>query len=110
MRGDSAVQDGEDVEDARDAAQSGKHAVLLGENGARGALVGINAGVGGGIAGGAIFLQCVFQEGGDPAACPIHDRSPRRNEVPGAKAPRLLWAALNAGLKAGTTRMSLLQQ
>ncbi len=35
VRGDGAVEHGEDIEDARDAAQSGEHAVLLGENGGR---------------------------------------------------------------------------
>src|ERR1019366_2779621 len=85
MRGDGAVQRGEDVKNARDAAYAGEHTVLLGKDGGGGALVGVDARIGGGIAGGTILLQCVFQDCGDPAAFPIHDRYLRATRYLGAK-------------------------
>ena len=72
MRGDGAVKHGEDIEDAVHAAKTGEDAILLGEDGRRSALVDINAGVGGGIARGAVFEQRVFQNGRDAAGCPVH--------------------------------------
>jgi hypothetical protein len=68
MRSYCAVQRGENVEHARNATQPGEDAVLLGEDGSRSPLVHVNAGVGGGVAGGAIFLQRALQNCGDSAA------------------------------------------
>ncbi len=77
MRGHGAVEHGKHIEDAVNTTYAGEHAVLLGEYSGRSALVHIDAGVGGGVASSAIFLQRIFQNCRDPAACPVHDSMPR---------------------------------
>src|SRR3981081_389754 len=74
MRSDSAVEHGVNIENAAYAAYAGENAVFFGENGRRRALVGIDAGVAGGVARSPVFEQSVFQNRGDAAAIPIHDR------------------------------------
>ena len=68
MRGDRPVQRGENIEHAWNATQSGENAILLGEDGRRSPLVYVNAGIRGGVAGGAIFLQRALQNCSDSAA------------------------------------------
>jgi len=72
VRGDGAVEVGVDVKNAGDAANAGESAILLGKHGARRALVGIDAGIAGGIARGPVFLQRVLDNGGDASAIPVH--------------------------------------
>src|SRR5579872_6070685 len=60
------------IENAGDTAEAGENAILLGENRRNGALVWINAGRTGGVARGAIFLQRVFDDGGQPPIIPFH--------------------------------------
>src|SRR5271157_1050285 len=72
VRRHCAIKHGKNVQNPSNAAQAGEHAVLFGEDGSGSALIGINARVGGCVARGTIFQQCVFKDCGNPAACPIH--------------------------------------
>jgi len=78
MRGDfvvrryGAIERGVDIENARHAADSRENAILLSENGGRGALVGIDAGVAGGITRGPVFEQRILDDGGDASAVKVH--------------------------------------
>ena len=65
VRSDSAVERGVNIENARHAADAGENAILLGEDGRRRALVGIDAGVAGRIARGPVFEQRVLEDRGD---------------------------------------------
>src|SRR6185437_15513843 len=73
MRSHSSIQQRINVQDAGHAAQSRENALLFCDDGARGALPGINAGVAGGIAGGAVLQQCVLHNPGNPPPVPIHN-------------------------------------
>ncbi len=72
VRSDGAVEGGVNVKDAADAADAGENAVLFGEDGGGSALIGVDAGVAGGVAGGAVFEQGVLDDGGDAAAVKVH--------------------------------------
>src|SRR5580658_700324 len=72
VRSDCTVERGVDIEDAPHAADAGQNAILLGENGGRSPLVGIDAGVAGGIARGPVFEQRVLQNRGDASAVKVH--------------------------------------
>src|SRR5713226_8549949 len=72
MRDHCPVQRSIDVQDTRNTAQSRQDAVLLGDDGGRSALVGLDASVAGGIAGGTVLQQRVLQHGGNAAAVPVH--------------------------------------
>jgi hypothetical protein len=60
------------LQDAGHGADAGKNAILLGQNGGDGALPGIDAGARGGVAGGLIFQQRVFQKSADSSTVPVH--------------------------------------
>jgi hypothetical protein len=75
MRGDSAVEIGIHVENTGNRADPTENAVLFGNNGSRSALIGVDAGIAGGIARGPIFLQRIFDDAGDASAIPVHDSS-----------------------------------
>ena len=62
---DGAIERGVNVENARNAAEAGDNALLLGEDGGGSALIGIDAGVAGGIARGAVLGERVLQNGRD---------------------------------------------
>src|SRR5579859_1660676 len=66
------VQTFVNFQDAGDYADSGQNAVLLGQNGGGGALMRINAGARGGVAGSFVLQQRVFENGGNSAALPVH--------------------------------------
>ena len=78
MRGDfvvrshGAVERGVDIEDAAHAADAGQNAILLGQDGGRRPLIGIDAGVAGRIARGPVFEQRVLQNRGDASAVKVH--------------------------------------
>ena len=72
VRDHGAIQRGIHVENARHAADPGQNAILLREDGAGGALAGIDAGIAGGIAGRAVFEQRVLENRGNPSAVPVH--------------------------------------
>src|SRR5262249_1373111 len=63
-----------DLQDTAYGAGSGEKAVLLGENGGCGALLRIDAGARGGVTGGLVLQQRVFENTGDSSAVPIHKR------------------------------------
>ena len=62
---DGSVERGVDIENARDAADSGEDAILLGHDRRGRTLVGIDAGVAGGIARRPVFDQRVLEDSGD---------------------------------------------
>ena len=64
VSGDGAVERGVHIENARHAADSGEDAILLGHDRRGGALVGVDAGVAGGIARCPVFEQRVLQDRG----------------------------------------------
>jgi hypothetical protein len=74
MRSHSAVERGVDIENAADAADAGQNALLLGKNGGRRALVGINAGVAGRVARGPVFEQRVLKNRGNAPAVKVRAR------------------------------------
>ncbi len=65
MRSDRPVEHRIDVENSRNASEASQHAFLLGDNGRRGALLGINTGVAGRIARRPIFVERVLQNRGN---------------------------------------------
>jgi len=67
VRGHGAVQRCINVKDAAHTADTGENAVLLGKNSGRSLLIGVHAGVTGGIARSPVFEQRVLQDGGDAA-------------------------------------------
>src|SRR5205807_10449831 len=72
MADDIAVQAFVDSQDPANDADACKNTVLLGDDRGRGALLGVDAGARGGIAGGFVLQQRMFQNCGNPAALPIH--------------------------------------
>ncbi len=62
MRSNRAIQFRVNVENAGHAADPSQNAILLGEDGAGGALIRIDAGVAGGIARGPVLLQRVLDD------------------------------------------------
>src|SRR5262249_57561126 len=72
VRRHGAVERSIDIQNAGYASNAREDAVLLRENGRRGTLVGIDAGVAGRIARGTIFEQRVLQDRGYAAAIPVH--------------------------------------
>src|SRR3954468_16779239 len=72
MRNYGAVEGSEDVENARNDADAGEDAILLRHDSAGAALVRINHRVAGRVAGGAIFPQRVFKNGGDASGMEVH--------------------------------------
>src|SRR6185437_4987276 len=72
VTGHSAVDQRINVQNARDASDARKNTILFGQNGGRGPLVGINAGVAGGIMRGPVFEQRVLQNCCEASAIPIH--------------------------------------
>src|SRR5208337_1519164 len=73
VRSDSAIEGGVDIEDAGNYTDAGENAIFLGEDGGRGALIGIDAGVAGGVARGPVFEQRVFDDRGDASTVKVHD-------------------------------------
>src|SRR5262249_60025845 len=67
-----AIEHGVNIKNSRDAAQAGQNALLLGNHGPDRPLVGIDAGIGGGVAGGPVFEQRVFQNRSNAPAIPVH--------------------------------------
>src|SRR5580700_184646 len=72
MSRDRAIEIGVDVENAGNAANAGEHTILLCQHHGCGALVGIDAGVTGGVAGGTVFDQRVLDNCGYASAMPVH--------------------------------------
>jgi len=70
--GHSSVEGGVHIENARHTTDSGEDAILFGDNGRGRALVGVDAGVAGGIARRPVFDQRVLQDGGEASRIPIH--------------------------------------
>src|SRR5947209_14947200 len=68
----SAVQRSVDIEDSRNAADSRQNAILFGNDGRGGPLIGVNAGIAGRIAGGAVLQQGILDNGGRASRIPIH--------------------------------------
>src|SRR5215471_15517463 len=75
----------------RNGADPGKNAVFLGEDGRGGALVGLDAGVAGGVVRGPILVQRVLDDGGNSPAIPVHEFSIARVRPgpPPVRRPRL---------------------
>ena len=61
MRSYGAIERGVDVENSGNASEAGENALLFGDDGCRGALVGIYAGVTGRVARRAIFVQRILE-------------------------------------------------
>jgi len=70
--GGPGVETGEDFKEARDGSQAGDDHFLAGEDVGRGAQVGVDDEVGGGVAGGLVFNQGLLQQCVDAMAFPIH--------------------------------------
>ena len=66
------VEAGEDLEDARDAAEAGDDQFLAGDYGCRGAQVGVDRQIGRGVAGGLVFDQRLLEQSVDAAVFPFH--------------------------------------
>src|SRR4051812_2628047 len=66
------VESGENLEDASNGRDAGEDALLLGANECQSELARIDAGARGGIVGGPVFQQGVFEDGGDSTAIPVH--------------------------------------
>src|SRR5579864_6493874 len=75
MRNYSAIECGIDVENTCNAAEPGENAILFRQYGARGALVGIDAGVAGRIACRPVLEQRILQHRGNAPAIPVHKSS-----------------------------------
>ena len=63
---------GEDLEDARDAAEAGDDQFLAGNDGGCGAQVGVDGEVRGEVAGRFVFSEGLFEQGVDAAIFPVH--------------------------------------
>src|SRR5262249_41291304 len=65
MGSHGAVESRVDIENARNGADAGENTILLRQDSGGGALVGLDAGIAGRVVGGAVFLQRIFDYGGD---------------------------------------------
>ena len=72
VRSDGSIEHRINIQNARHAADSGENAILLGDDGSGRALAGIDAGIAGRVAGGAIFQQRVLDNGRNAATVPVH--------------------------------------
>jgi len=72
VRSHGAIERGVDIEDARYTTDASQNAIFFGEDGGRRALVGIDAGIAGGIARGPVFEQRVLQDRGDASGVKVH--------------------------------------
>ena len=72
MRDHCAIEHGEHVKNAGCCSNASQNTILLGQYGAYGALVGINAGVAGRIARGPVFEQRVFKDCRNAPAVKVH--------------------------------------
>ena len=69
------VEPRKNLQKARNGAQPGHHQLFAGENGARGAQVGVDDQIGRGVARGLVLLQGLLQQCVDAVASPVHKSS-----------------------------------